>query len=175
MPLPIQALPKGLVAFLDLNTSGIGPGSLAEQAVATLDILPFISLAKRERIATGTVAAGTGAGDWNFSAASPSGVVAPNEAWLVFNYHVQASIALGLTAAIQPTFWASVAGGSTVIPVGPPVSNGSSALASVLRAPSYGVPFWMPPGAFLGGLTPWLSAATAFNAVGVADVVKFRL
>jgi len=171
MPYPIQALPKGLVGFLDLNTSGAGPPQLADQLVGTLDLLPFFALYKREALSSGAVAAGTATGDFAFSVAL---TVPQNEAWYVVAYNISAAIPLGLTAQIAPTYQRAIAGGNTAFPVGPPVTNASSALASLIRCHAFS-PFWLPPASFPGGITMALSAATAFNAFGNIEFVRFRL
>jgi len=168
MPLPIQALAKGLVGLLELNTDGRGPTSLADQIAAVLDVQPLYLLGKRERFVTGAVAAGAAVGDFSFAGVGLS--VPNNEAWWCIHYHISATIPVALTAQMTPTY--QISGAVNV--VGPTIFNQTNALASVLRVTN-DRDFIVPPGGALAGLTNSLSAAVAFNGFGTLEFVRFRL
>jgi hypothetical protein len=171
MPFPIQALPKGLVGLLDLNTGGVGPPALADVVAATFDVTQLYALGKRERLLQSGVAAGTAPGSFAFAA---NLTVPQNEAWLVNLFTIVSTLAIGFQAQFCAALQLSTPAGGQSFQLGAPVSNQFSVTASVIICRSEGQ-FIAPPGAIFGGVTLSLSAATAFSAAGAVDFVRFRL
>lgn len=172
MPLTIQALPKGLVGLLDLNTGGAGPAVLADQSVGTVALEEHYWLFKRERVSQGGVAAGTTAQLFTFATTM---TVPGNEAWLVYHFAISGPVALGLTIQMCPCIQLASPAGNQSLQIGPAVANQTSALASIITCYMDRGPILAPPGAILSGQTLAISAATAVTVGGTADVVKFRI
>lgn len=170
MPLPIQALPKGLVAYLDLNTGGAGPQALSDQLIGTLDLSQFFNLYKRERNFESGKAAGTSAGGFAFTTLTVPG----NEAWLVINQSISAVLPLGLNAQMACAYQAQSGGAVASYMTGEPVSLATVGIAGALFCKNSEA-FVIPPGAIPAGITLAISAATAFNATCALDFVRFRL
>ena len=171
MALPIQALPKGLIGLLDINTGGVGPPMMSDLVAGTYSLDEHYMLGKRERIQTGLIAGGVAAGDFTFAAAL---TVPGNEAWYVRSYSIIAAVAAALTYQVMPTVIMPFAGGTAAYALGPAQFNQTSALASLLLAPMSGV-FVVPPGSVMGGRCLSISAAIAVSVQANIDFVRFRL
>lgn len=176
MPLKINATLAALTSALELNAQGAVPQSLADQIAMTFAAEEYVYLRKRERVFLGGagVAAGTGAGSWAF--ATTGGLVPQNEAWLILYYSVSAVIPIGLQATLQAACQMPFTSGGAAasFALGQPARNASSALASNVFSFSHR-PIVLPPNGILSGITTELSAATAFNAFGVVDLVRLKI
>lgn len=170
----VTQFPRGLLALLGATTEGRNPDELQRSLSSVVDLLPFYALNLRERVFFANTAAGGAAGEWDFTAVQ--GEVPANQAWLVYNYTIRATIPLGLTAGITPVLRMQASGATVGFAVGPRGVTANATLANELTVSSpFQVPFFAPPGAKFGGVTSDLSAATAFNAQGWVDFVRLRV
>jgi len=164
---------RGLVNFLESTTDGRAPDTWVGTLQSIIDVEKFIALNKRERLIGGPVAAGGFVGPW----APTFLTVLPNEALLLLNMSIQATIPIGLQARISPAVQMphTFGGGTTAFKVGQSAFNSLTVIAADLRAYMDVAPFLIPPGAVCGGLTEEISALTAFNAFVTIDFVRVRL
>lgn len=170
----ITQFPRGLLALLGALTDGKNPDELQRSVSGVVELLDFYSLNLRERVFFSNTAAGTAAGEWDFTAVQ--GEVPANQAWLVYNYTVRATIPLGLQCGITPVLRMQASGATVGFAVGPKGNTVNATLANELTVSSpFQRPFFAPPGAKFGGVTSDLSAATAFNAQGWVDFVRLRV
>jgi hypothetical protein len=170
----VTQFPRGLLALVGALTDGKNPDELQRSISSVIDLLPFYSLNLRERVFFANTAAGSAAGEWDFT--SVQGEVPANQAWLVYNYTIRATIPIGLTCSLTPVLRMQASGATVGFAVGPKVEATNSTLANQLTVSSpFQVPFFAPPGAKFGGVTADLSAATAFNAQGWVDFVRLRV
>lgn len=169
-----QARFGALVNALELNSQGASPGALSEVIAGVYNLADHLYLPRRERFSLGPVAAGTAAGDWAFAT---GGTVPSNETWLLLQYSIIATIPIGTTVEFSPAVQMPLTGGggNSAYQIGPAQGNTLSALASAIRAYMDRPYFLMPPGSILAGVTHQLSAATAFNAFGNCEFVRFRI
>lgn len=167
----VNALPRGLVSYLDLVTQGSSPDTLVREIQGIVDLGPLFNLGKRQR-SSSQAPAGT-VGDWGI----PTLTVPPNEAWLLLAYTVGGNVPIGINAAIAPCVQMpfSAGPGTGRYQVGTPYRNTSSVSISPISAHMDVPPFLLPPGTVLGGATLELSGATAFDCYGNADFVRIRL
>jgi hypothetical protein len=170
MPLPIQALPKGLISLLDINYGGAGPPNLSETVAGTFELTELYWLSKRERIIQTGGAVGTATNQFNYNSMTVPG----NEAWLVYLYTCSAAVPALLTMQMQAAVQMPTTGGFSSYPIGPPASNTTNALASTLFAYADRI-FIAPPGSIMGGITVSIGAATAVTGGAALDFVRFRL
>lgn len=168
-----NALARGLPAYLDLVTQGRGPGDLAGVMQGVVELDRWLSLQKRERITTTATAAGGANGPWSFF--STGGLVPNNEAWILFHYSIRGVIALGTSVGIAPAVQLQQAAGYEAYQIGDFTSYNGTLATAVVSGCAFPSGLVMPPGAILGGLTINLSAATAFNLTGFADIVRVRV
>jgi len=169
-----NALARGLVSLLDATTAGRGPGTLTEILQGTIDLEPFFLLAKRERIATVAIPAGGSNTTWSgFGIAN--GFVPPNEAWLLNALTVRGTIPIGTRASITANVQLQGSFGFEAFPIGETRNYTGTLAESFVAGAVLSDPLILPPGSLLGGNTSNLSAATAFNAFIIADIVRIRL
>lgn len=168
-----NALARGLPSYLDLVTQGRGPGDLSGLIQGTVELDKFYSLQKRERIVTTATPAGGANGPWSFFA--NGGLVPNNEAWLLFHYSLRGVVALGTSVGIAPAVQLQQAAGYEAYQIGDFTSYNGTLATAVVSGVAFPSGLMLPPGAILGGLTINLSAATAFNLTGFADIVRIRV
>jgi hypothetical protein len=149
--------------MLDLKMAGVGPQSLAEQIVGTIDCSQFFLLQGRETINTPVLAVPVLGPNF------PGMVVPAGELWYVWNYTAQCVLGAGMTLEVccswnpdGTTAFSAMLGDFTAA---------GAAQAVMARAAIPG--FWAAPGSNFGF---WVRAMTLLPQVQVgATISRFRI
>jgi len=170
----LNARQPGLNSLLELITDGKVPEQLPGTIQATLDILPFLGLAKREPIYGAAEVINRGG---IFTGITPDLVVPAQEAWLVLEW----SIELGSpSVAQQRTHVTSVYRGAPFPGhrySGLPYTSGNTNLASPIievAAARQNAPQWLRPGDALDGVILATTGGT-ISAFGFAEIIRVKL
>lgn len=118
-PLTIQRFPTGLLGLLGTQASGDTPTLLNEQVAAIIDLLPFYSVNARVSF-VGSEANLSGPGNSYFGGVGKAQAVQPGEMWLVHQFCVKTTTAVGagMTGVFSPGITRGGTGPSAVITFG---------------------------------------------------------
>jgi len=168
----LNARMPGLVNYLDLITEGRAPGDISGQVQGQVDLSDFVLLGKRVRRISAAVAAGGAVGSFAFAA---DFTVPANEAWMLVAYAVTFQVPAGIGAVIAPAVQMQCGAGLQSFPLGAPFRSFQTVNTTSSFIHAENLPFLVPPGSIMGGITEELTGVTAFNATGLIDYVPIRL
>lgn len=166
----VNARQPGLNSLLELITDGRVPDVLPATIQMTLDVLPFLGLARREPIYAAAEVINRGG---IFTGIAPTLVVPAKEAWLVLEWSVE----LGSPATPQQRIHVCSVYRGAPFPghrySGTPYSTGTLGVIEIGCA-RQDSPQWLRPGDALDGVLLATSGSTV-SAFGFGEIIRVKL